>query len=221
MRTALVTGGSRGLGAAIAAALATDGVQVLAPGRAELDLADRASVRAWLERPDRPEVDVLVNNAGLNHLGRVGALSDVLVDEMMAVNLEAPLRLMNGLLPGMAARGWGRVVNIASIWAVLGRPGRGAYAATKAALTGLTRVAAAEVAAQGVLVNAVCPGYIETELTRRNNSPAELAAIAATIPAGRLGRPEEVAELVRWLCSPLNSYLTGQTVVLDGGLSVT
>jgi len=221
VRTALVTGGSRGLGAAIAAALATDGVQVLAPGRAELDLADRASVRAWLERPDRPEVDVLVNNAGLNHLGRVGALSDVLVDEMMAVNLEAPLRLMNGLLPGMAARGWGRVVNIASIWAVLGRPGRGAYAATKAALTGLTRVAAAEVAAQGVLVNAVCPGYIETELTRRNNSPAELAAIAATIPAGRLGRPEEVAELVRWLCSPLNSYLTGQTVVLDGGLSVT
>ena len=150
-----------------------------------------------------------------------GALDEELVEEMMAVNLGAPLALMNGLLPGMAERGWGRVVNIASIWAVLGRPGRGAYAATKAALAGVTRVAAAEYAGRGVLVNAVCPGYIATELTARNNPPEQLAAIAASIPAGRLGTTAEVAELVRWLCSDANTYMAGQTLVLDGGLSIT
>ena len=217
-RTALVTGAARGIGAAIASALRAQDVRVLDAGRSELDLSDAASIAGWLARHGGG-VDILVNNAGINVLNGLEEIAPADWLAMVQVDLTAPLLLLQGVTPGMRARGWGRVVNISSIFGVVTRERRGAYSAVKAGLNGLTRTAAVELAPHGVLVNSVCPGYVATDLTRQNNSPADLAKIEATIPLGRLAEPEEIARFVAWLCSAANTYLTGQTILVDGGFT--
>jgi 3-oxoacyl-[acyl-carrier protein] reductase len=215
-RVALITGASRGIGAAIADRFRQEGARVLAPGRADLDLLSDASVDAYLARLDA-DVDVLVNCAGINILGTGTEFHDEDLRAMLQVNLASPMRLSRTLARGMAERRSGRIVNISSVWSVVARPGRAVYAATKSALTGLTRTLAVELAPHEVLVNAVAPGYTDTELTRRNNPPDQLQAIARTIPLGRLAQPREIAEVVWFLGSPHNTYITGQTIVVDGG----
>jgi len=217
-RTALVTGAARGIGAAIAESLRRQDVRVLDAGRAEMDLSDPASVAAWLGRHGN-DVDILVNNAGINVLNAVEEITPEDWSAMVQVDLTAPLQLIQGVAPGMRARGWGRIVNISSIFGVVTRERRGAYSAVKAGLNGLTRTAAVELAPYGVLVNSVCPGYVATDLTRQNNSPADLEKIEATIPMGRLAEPEEIARFVAWLCGEANTYLTGQTILVDGGFT--
>ena len=217
-RTALVTGAARGIGAAIAEALRAQDVSVLQAGRADLDLSDPASINAWLGRHGGA-VDILVNNAGINVLNGIEAVTPEDWAAMVQVDLTAPLQLIQGIAPGMRARGWGRIVNISSIFGVVTKERRGAYSAVKAGLNGLTRTAAVELAPCGVLVNSVCPGYVATDLTRQNNSPADIEKIEATIPLGRLAAPEEIARLVAWLCSEANTYLTGQTILVDGGFT--
>jgi NAD(P)-dependent dehydrogenase (short-subunit alcohol dehydrogenase family) len=210
-RTALVTGGSRGIGAAIAARFTALGAQVLAPSREELDLADAGSVLRYLGGLPAG-ADILVNCAGVNWPRPL--------DETLEVNLAAPLRLTRGLGPGMVARGYGRICSVSSVWAHVGREGRAVYAASKAGLEGMTLSLALEFA-PGVLVNAVAPGFVATDLTRQNNTPAEIERIAAAIPLRRLAEPGEVADLVAFLCSERNSYVTGQVVVSDGGFTCT
>jgi NAD(P)-dependent dehydrogenase (short-subunit alcohol dehydrogenase family) len=122
--------------------------------------------------------------------------------------------------PGMRARKWGRIVNISSVLSLVTREGRMAYASTKSGLNGLSRACALELAPDGILVNAICPGYVETEMTHRNNGPAELKAIAATIPMRRLAQPEEIAKMVAFLCSEENTYCTGQALTVDGGFTL-
>jgi NAD(P)-dependent dehydrogenase (short-subunit alcohol dehydrogenase family) len=218
-RRALVTGGARGIGAAIADALRSQGIEVIAPSRQELDLGDRASVSAFLDDPSSQNMDILVNNAGINFLNEIDRIADQDWDEMLRVNVTAPMELIRGFSPAMKYRRWGRIVNISSIFSLVTRAKRGAYSAAKSGLNGLTRTAAVELAPHGILVNAVCPGYVETELTYQNNSPEQLAAIAETIPARRLAQPEEIANLVAFLCSEKNTYLTGQTITIDGGFT--
>ena len=215
-RTALVTGASRGIGAAVAARFAALGATVLTPSRAEMDLADPASIAGYLERLAEP-VDILVNNAGVNWPVLLAEQDDARLEETLSVNLAAPMRLTRGLAPGMARRGYGRIVNISSVWAVVAKEGRSVYSASKTGLIGLTRTLALELGPSGVLVNAVAPGYVATELTRQNNTPEEIERVAATIPLGRLAEPEEVAEVVAFLCSRRNSYITGQVTTCDGG----
>ncbi len=217
-RTALVTGAARGIGAAIAEALRAQDVSVLQAGRADLDLSDAASINAWLGRHGGA-VDILVNNAGINVLNDIEAVTPEDWSAMVQVDLTAPLQLIQGIAPGMRRRGWGRIVNVSSIFGVVTRERRGAYSAVKAGLNGLTRTAAVELAPSGVLVNSVCPGYVATDLTRQNNSPADIEKIEATIPLGRLAAPDEIARLVAWLCSEANTYLTGQTILVDGGFT--
>ena len=217
-RSALVTGAARGIGAAIAEALRAQGVSVLDAGRTDLDLSDPASIAGW-RGTHRSGVDILVNNAGINVINDIEAITPEDWAEMVQVDLTAPLQLIQGVSSGMKERGWGRIVNISSIFGVVTREKRGAYSAVKAGLNGLTRTAAVELAPFGVLVNSVCPGYVATDLTRQNNSPADIEKIEATIPAGRLAAPAEIARFVAWLCGEENTYLTGQTILVDGGFT--
>jgi 3-oxoacyl-[acyl-carrier protein] reductase len=133
------------------------------------------------------------------------------------MNLTAVMALTRGLAPGMRDRKWGRIVNISSVFSLVTKEKRALYSATKAALNGFTRAVAVELAPDGVLVNAVCPGYVDTELTRQNNSAAELENIAQAIPMRRLAQPKEIGRFVAFLCSEENTYITGQTLVIDGG----
>jgi 3-oxoacyl-[acyl-carrier protein] reductase len=218
-RVALVTGASRGIGRAVATRFEELGARVLAPPRAELDLADLNSTNRYLARLDQP-IDILVNDAGINRLAGLAETDDDLLRETLEINLIAPLRLARALAPAMAERGWGRVVNITSVWAVVARERRLPYIVSKTGLNGLTRALAVELGRAGVLVNAVAPGFVVTEMTTRNNTAEELEAIANGVPLGRLAQPDEIAELVAFLASSRNSFMTGQVLVCDGGYSV-
>ena len=218
-RVALVTGASRGIGRAVATRLEELGARVLAPPRAELDLADSASVDRYLARLDLP-IDILVNDAGVNRLAGLVETDDDLLRDTLEVNLIAPLRLARALAPAMAERGWGRVVNVTSVWTVVARERRLPYIVSKTGLNGLTRAMAVEFGSRGVLVNAVAPGFVMTEMTTRNTTPEQLQVIAEGVPLRRLAEPDEIAELVAFLASSRNSFMTGQVLVCDGGYSV-
>lgn len=220
MPVALVTGGSRGIGAAVVARLRADGWEVLAPTRAELDLADDTSMDAFLAKLGSMKLSALVNDAGINP---VAPFADVAVDEwrrVQQVNVTAPFRLMQHVAPRMAAHEGGRIVNISSIYSFLGRAGRASYGASKGALNQLTRMAAVEFGPGNVLVNAVAPGFVLTDLSRQNNSPEMLERVRLDVPVRRLAEPDEVADVVCYLASPANRYITGQVIVVDGGLSL-
>lgn len=218
-RTALLTGGARGIGAAIRHELERKGVCVIAPTRAELDLGRHASVSGWLStHPDLP-VDILVNNAGINHLRSIQDLDASTWADMVQTNVTAALRLIQAYAPWMASQGWGRILNVSSVFSLVTKEHRVAYSMTKAAINALTRSAAVEFGPSGVLANALAPGYVDTALTRQNNSPDALEAICATIPLGRMAHAEELAKLAAFLVSEENTYLTGQTVVADGGFT--
>jgi len=218
-RRALVTGASRGIGAAIAEMLRQQGTEVIAPIRADLDLSDPDSVQNYLRANRNMEVDILVNNAGINFINEIEAIEMEAWQAMLQVNLTAPMQLIQGFAPHMKHQGWGRIVNISSIFSHVVKEGRAAYSATKSGINGLTRGAAVELAPHGILVNAVCPGYVETEMTRANNDESAIQSIAAAIPLQRLARPEEIAHWVAFLCSEANSYMTGQTLLVDGGFT--
>lgn len=217
-KTALVTGATRGIGLAIAELFKEQGAMVLTPTRDRLDLSSNDSIDRYCRELDQ-SVDILVNNAGINPLGAGVEFTDADLAATVQVNLLAPMRLARALAPGMVARGYGRIVNISSIWSGVSKPRRFVYSTTKAGINGMTRALAVELAASGVLVNAVAPGYVNTELTRQNNSEEALRVIAGTIPVGRLAEPGEIAELVLYLCSARNSYIAGQTIFADGGFT--
>lgn len=215
-RVALVTGASRGIGKAIAEAFRAGGAVLLTPSHTELDLASDAAIDKYLAGAGA-RVDILVNNAGINPLGSGEDYTDADLEAILQINLKAPMRLMRGVLPGMRERGYGRIVNISSVWSLVSKPRRFAYSTVKAGINGLTRAAAVECSQYNVLVNAVAPGFVNTELTRKNNSESEIRTIAQGIPARRLAEPAEIAEVVAFLASVRNSYITGQTIAADGG----
>ena len=218
-RLAFITGGSRGIGGAIRTELEQQGCRVVAPSRSEIDLADPASVDAYLMAHADLPVDILINNAGINVLNPIQAIDDDTWQSMLQTNLTAALRLIQAFAPGMADRGWGRILSVSSIFSVVARDQRAAYSMTKAALNALTRSAAVEFGPAGVLVNALAPGYVATDLTRQNNTPEMLAAIEATIPLRRLAQADELAKVAAFLVSAENTYLTGQIMLVDGGFT--
>lgn len=212
----LVTGAARGIGAAIAEYYRAQGCEVLTPSRTELDLALPESVQTYTAAD--LEVDVLINNAGENKIGALDGLALEDWQRMLTVNLTSPMLLLQAAAAGMRRRargGW--VVNIGSCYGLVGRVGRGPYASSKAGLAGLTRIAALEYAADRILINTLCPGFVDTDLTRQNNSSQQIAELCRQVPLGRLAQPEEIARYVYFLGSEANTYITGQTTVIDGG----
>jgi 3-oxoacyl-[acyl-carrier protein] reductase len=217
-RTALVTGSSRGIGKAIAQQLVEDGINVITPTHHEMDLASNESIDQYLDSLSC-NIDILVNNAGINQIESFQNLSDSALLDTMQINLIAPLRIARGVVTGMMDRKFGRIVNIGSIWSLVSKPGRLAYSVSKDGLNGFTRALAVEVASFNVLVNTVSPGFVNTDLTRQNNTPQEIEEICKKIPMGRLAETQEIARFVSFLCSDANSYITGQCLVMDGGFT--
>jgi 3-oxoacyl-[acyl-carrier protein] reductase len=163
------------------------------------------------------ELSVLVNSAGIN---KVGSLEDYDLEDfarIQQVNVTAPFLLCRAVVPGMRKRAFGRIVNITSIFGLVSRAGRSAYSASKFALFGLSRALALEVAADNILVKCLAPGFVETDLTRQTLGATGLREIVTRIPLGRLAQPEEIAHYIRFLVSEDNTYMTGQTLVVDGG----
>jgi len=229
-----VTGGTRGIGAAIALRLAVEGAEVIVAGMrvaAEtpagcseyhaVDFTDAAATEQFAEAIAERPIDILVNSAGITKIARFAEIEPADFDRIHAVNVRAPFLLCRALVEGMRERGWGRMVNIGSVFGTVSKAERGSYSASKFALDGLTAALAAEVARDGVPVNTVSPGPIEPEMTYAVLSRAEIERLLQEIPIGRLGRPEEIAALVAWLVGPENTYLSGQNVVIDGGFTRT
>lgn len=204
----LVTGGSGGIGSAIVSEFTAKGHIVHSPPRIELNLVNSVELR---ER----EFDIIVNNAGINPLNPITNITD---DVVMKVNYTAPLQIIQQCLPHMVKSGYGRIVNIGSIWVNQTKKNRAAYSASKSALDSLSRSITAEYAQYNILANTLSPGFVGTSLTYKNNSSDELAKIQAAIPVGRLGTPEEIAKLVYFLTIE-NSYISGQNIIIDGGFS--
>ena len=189
---------------------------MLRPGRQVLDLAVPESVAAYLTGLDEA-VDILVLNAGINDPQPLQQLSAENWSITQQVNVSSNILLLQGLLPRMAAAGYGRVVAVSSVYARRARPGRIAYSASKAAIEEVVRSVAVEYGPFGVLANCVAPGFVLTDLTYQNNDEKQLKALAERIPVGRLAEPEEIALFISWLASAENSYITGQSIAIDGG----
>ncbi len=240
-KVCLVTGGSRGIGRATAEALAEAGAAVAVNYQTSKDVAEEVcakitaaggKAKAYKADVSREEeahqmaeavvkdlgpVTILVNNAGITRDRSFLKMTRMMWDEVLGVNLNGPFNVTHALLPSMIDQKWGRVVNIASIVGQTGNFGQANYAVTKGGLIAFTMTLAREVARKGVTVNAVAPGYIETDMTK-DVPAAVIEQVKSMTPIGRLGKPEEIAAAVVFLASPQAGYVTGQVIAVNGGM---
>jgi acetoacetyl-CoA reductase len=238
---ALVTGGMGGLGTAICKSLAKEGYKVVAnclpdfPPKdewlakmkaegfdvyaGEADVTDYEQCGAMVKKIEAEigQIDVLVNNAGITRDGMFRKMEKANWDAVISTNLDSVFNVTHYILPSMAERGYGRVINISSVNGVKGQFGQANYSAAKAGILGLTKALAQEVAKKGVTVNAIAPGYIGTDMVMAIKEEVR-DAIIATVPAGRLGKPEEIGDLCAYLASDKAGYITGATININGGL---
>jgi 3-oxoacyl-[acyl-carrier protein] reductase len=239
-RVAIVTGGSRGIGLAVASLLAEDGAAVVVSGRdadrlarasneiealggtvlgVVADAASRADVDRLVDTAKErfSRIDILVNNAGMTRDGLLLRMKDADWDEVLETNLRAVFRLSRAVMRGMIKARWGRIINITSVVGAAGNAGQANYAAAKAGVVGMTKSLARELGSRSITVNCVAPGFIDTDMTRALTE-AQRSALLAQIPLGRLGEAADVAAAVAYLASPAASYVTGCVLHVNGGM---
>jgi len=236
-KTALVTGSTRGIGKSVATALAESGARVAVVGRDlakaqevaaaighdatgfACDVSDTAAVATLIADVEKAfgGIDILVNNAGLTRDNLVMRLKDVDWDEVMNANLRGAFAAIRAVSRGMMKKRAGRIINMASVVGLTGNKGQANYAASKAGLIALTKSVAKELGSRNILVNAIAPGFIETEMTAAM-TPEARAGLTGLIPLERLGKTEDIAAAVVFLASDYASYITGQVIVVDGGM---
>lgn len=233
-KTIIVTGGTRGIGKAIAQMVVSRGGKVIITGTKEkvddlpenfiyqhLDFLKDETIEKFIGYIDSlGRVDVLVNNAGINIIESIDELKTESWNKIMQVNLTGPMLLMRAVSRIMKKQKSGHILNISSIWGVIAKEKRGAYASSKTGIKGLTRAASLDLAPYNILVNALSPGFTMTELTQSTLSQQEIEELAEQVPMKRFADVGEMASVAVFLCSELNTYLTGQTIIVDGGFVI-
>lgn len=229
-RKVYVTGASRGIGRSIAQSFYAAGAYVVGTyknSEGELDdfcaewfksdFEDIASIKECAAHIKTIQPDILINNAGINVNSPFLEIQLSNFQKINQVNLLAPFLLCQAALPHMLNQGWGRIVNISSVWGKISMSGRAAYSASKFALDGLTLSLSSEYAKFGIIANCISPGFIDTDLTRKNLSDEGIQNLMSRVPISRLGIPDEIAKLVLWLSSDENTFIAGQNISIDGG----
>jgi len=239
-KTALITGATRGIGRAIADVFIEAGANVVLTGTSQSNIDQLNSENEiqgikWLmadfSTPDSIEsfinvlkntkaIDICVNNAGINIIKPLSDISNEEYERLMSVNLSAPFSIVQSIIPNMKKQNYGRIVNIASIWSKISKSGRSLYTTSKTGLVGFTRAMAVEYASSNILVNAVSPGFTLTELSKQSLTKDEIKELSGQIPMERFAESNEIANTVLFLCSDLNTYITGQNITVDGGFTL-
>lgn len=213
----LLTGGSRGIGKAILKLLKAADYEVIAPSRKELNLLKNSSIDKFIKKFKGKNFDVLINNAGINNPQWIEEISDDNLSQTIQVNLISPIRLTRGLISGMKKNRWGRIINISSVFGLIARGKQIPYTSSKHGLNGMTKALALELAPYNILVNSICPGFTKTDLMVKRNTAEKIKVFEDSIPMSRLAEPEEIANLVEFLISDKNTYITGACIPIDGG----
>jgi 3-oxoacyl-[acyl-carrier protein] reductase len=227
----LVTGATRGIGKAVAEKYHNNGFCVIGVGSSEIKLPDYLNsyiscdfsapmeVEELCKTLEYLDIDVLINNAGINIIDNFCNINPQDFYNIQQVNLNAPFRLSQTIVPSMVKKGWGRIVNVSSVWGKISKQGRASYSASKFGIDGMSLAMSHEFASQGILCNCVSPGFIDTEMTWKNLGKSGVSKILETIPINRLAKTEEVANLIYMLGSENNTYITGQNIAIDGGFT--
>lgn len=216
----LLTGGRGGIGSSIKEELVSKGYSVIAPTSEDLDLSSQNNVLSWIEANSNLEFDGLVLSAGTNTPRDFDEIETNEYIQILETNVNSNRLLIKAVLPAMQKNRYGRIVAISSSYSTITRLGRSSYSVSKAALEALIRSVGLENAQNNILANSVVPGFIETPLTLKNNDKFQIEKILERIPVGRMGKPSEVAKLVWFLMSEQNTYITGQSIRVDGGFSI-
>lgn len=215
-KTVFLTGGRGGIGSSIRKVFQDAGAEVIAPTSKELDLLSEDAINDYFDRPSVMP-DIVVHSAGINELAGINDVTDEVLSRVFQVNLFSFISILKRTTPEMKRKGYGRIVGISSLYGIVSKEGRIPYSASKHALSGLIKSTALELAADNILINGVAPGYVMTEMTRKNLSEEEINDIRGMIPTGRFQKAEEIASLCLFLCSSLNQSITGQIIPVDGG----
>ena len=215
-RNVLITGGTGGIGQSIVERLSREPqYTVYAPTRAEFDLESQESIEDFFKVSS--DYDIVINNAGVNVPACIEDIVEEQIKASLQINLVAPLLIIRKCVHHMKQQRFGRIVNVSSIWGIRSKEKRALYSATKFALNGVTKSLCRELGPHNILVNSICPGYVNTRLTQRNVTSEEQEVIKKEIPLRRFADPQEIAESIAFLVSDNNSYMTGQTLIVDGG----
>lgn len=215
-KTLFLTGGSGGIGSAIKEIFSEAGATVIAPTSTEMNLLSEEAINEYI-RHMNVYPDIVIHSAGINELSGITEVTSDILERVFKVNLFSFSTILNNVVPDMKEKGYGRVIGISSLYGIVSKERRIPYSSSKHAMTGLIKSTALELAADGILINGVAPGYVMTKMTKKNLSEVEIENLKREIPTHRLQEASEIANLCLFLCSSLNQSITGQIIAVDGG----